>query len=273
MALAGMTTLRAVNQILRAVGIQPVAALDTGGYSDAAEAERYLDEAGEAVQSQGWPENTEDNVSLNQSDIRIPIGAITGTYVNGETVTETGSAATGRLNYVVASSYMYLETLTGTFLGSAVLTGGTSAATCTGSGADEVLSDNRFVGVDDAVIFAEGYGQKNYTLRGRRIYDLGANSYDFAAAIVLRQVRLLSFTDLLPATREVVVALAAERFRTNRVRYDSETQKQTVEKVEAEQKARRQRAKTPPTERPEAPRGFFAGPPQAQGGETPGQGG
>ncbi len=62
-------------------------------------------------------------------------GSITGTYVEGETITESTSSATGTLRRLDAggsSKVLYIEPVSGTFVGGGkTLTGGTSGATCT----------------------------------------------------------------------------------------------------------------------------------------------
>ena len=64
MALIGMSKLEAVNEMLEAIGEKPVAALDTGGTSTAADAERVLDRIDRRIQSMGWPENTDFAVTI-----------------------------------------------------------------------------------------------------------------------------------------------------------------------------------------------------------------
>lgn len=68
--------------------------------------------------------------------VRFPIpGSITGTYVEGEVITEATSTATGTLRRLDAggsSKVLYIEPLSGTFTGGQTLTGGTSGATATG---------------------------------------------------------------------------------------------------------------------------------------------
>lgn len=63
-----MTKLQAINLILRAGGLRPVAAVDTDGASDAAEAERLLDEVDLEVQATGWHFNTRYDVELSPND-------------------------------------------------------------------------------------------------------------------------------------------------------------------------------------------------------------
>jgi hypothetical protein len=51
--MANLSKLDAVNHMLESVGIKPVAALDTGGYTEAADAERVLDRESKLVQCEG----------------------------------------------------------------------------------------------------------------------------------------------------------------------------------------------------------------------------
>lgn len=74
-----MTKLDAVNHILRVVGLPAVPALDTGGASRAAEAERILDEEELRVQSERWNYNTRTNVTLTpngSNQIAVPANVI-----------------------------------------------------------------------------------------------------------------------------------------------------------------------------------------------------
>ncbi len=68
--------------------------------------------------------------------VKFPIpGSITGTFVEGETITESTSTATGvlkRLDDGGSSKALYISVVTGTFTGGQTLTGGTSSATATG---------------------------------------------------------------------------------------------------------------------------------------------
>jgi hypothetical protein len=68
--------------------------------------------------------------------VKFPVpGAITGTYVEGEVITQSVSSATGTLRRADvggSSKALYIEPLSGTFTSGNTLTGGTSSATCTG---------------------------------------------------------------------------------------------------------------------------------------------
>ena len=59
-----VTTLSAINDVLRRIGKPVVAALDTGGGSLSSYAERALDDASKTVQQEGWTWNTKANVQI-----------------------------------------------------------------------------------------------------------------------------------------------------------------------------------------------------------------
>lgn len=78
-----------------------------------------------ALYGQSWP------------TVRIPIpGSVTGTFLVGETVTETSSSAVGVIRRDDSADgttkALYLSVTSGTFTGGQTLTGGTSGATATG---------------------------------------------------------------------------------------------------------------------------------------------
>lgn len=59
MAELGITKLEAINEMLAAIEELPVSALDTGGASIAAMAERHLDRENQRVQMEGYEDNTD----------------------------------------------------------------------------------------------------------------------------------------------------------------------------------------------------------------------
>lgn len=84
-----MTKLEGVNKLMRKAGLQPVRALDTDGASNAAEAERCLDDAELEIQSRGWNYNTRTNIELEpdgSGNITVPAGIISiNPMVSGDT--------------------------------------------------------------------------------------------------------------------------------------------------------------------------------------------
>lgn len=71
----GLTKLTAVNRMLYAINERPVPALTTGGATIEADAERFLDDYNDVVQTYGWPENTrfyEDLAADGTGIITVP---------------------------------------------------------------------------------------------------------------------------------------------------------------------------------------------------------
>lgn len=67
--------------------------------------------------------------------VKFPVTSVSGTFVEGETVTESTSTATGTLRRIDVSGTsgdLYIVPATGTFTGGETLTGGDSSATATG---------------------------------------------------------------------------------------------------------------------------------------------
>ena len=75
-SVAGLTTLRAVNEMLGAIGESPVVQLDAGGSSLVADAQRILEETNEEIQStMEWDFNSETLDLARDSDNKIPLSA------------------------------------------------------------------------------------------------------------------------------------------------------------------------------------------------------
>ena len=75
-----MLRLTAVNAVLRRLGMTPVSVRDENGNSAASQAERYLDDADEACQSQGWHFNRKIDVSLTPDGATSKIAVPAGTF-------------------------------------------------------------------------------------------------------------------------------------------------------------------------------------------------
>lgn len=209
----GMSVLQAVNEMLAALGVRPVATYAAGL---ALEASQHLDRWSEKVQARGWACNTE-GASRRWGESGIPLAppdktiaysvAPTGTFQAGETVTEATSGATARFQYI-ASSKLYLTALTGTLTGGKALTGGTSGATVTGTTLAAVTSGSIYV--DWTILSADPvcdtYG--DLVLRGGRFYDRENDTYTFGQPIRVVQVRKLSFGDLPGPLAELIAVHA-----------------------------------------------------------------
>tara|TARA_R110001592_G_scaffold260307_1_gene524805 strand:- start:1304 stop:1948 length:645 start_codon:yes stop_codon:yes gene_type:complete len=72
------TRLQSVNEILRRIGKLPVNGLDTGGTSTHAHVERFLDEADDEIQREGWHWNTVSDLEVNANgDGKLQVNALT----------------------------------------------------------------------------------------------------------------------------------------------------------------------------------------------------
>jgi len=213
-----MTLLEAVNQMIQAIGMRPVTTYTASDGSQAAIAAGLVADYNRRIQARGWHCNTETDVELPPPDTAIVyVDPPTGTFLAGETVTETTSGATGRFGYLYDGS-VYLTELddtTAAFTGGQVLTGAVSGATVTGTTAATVTEG--FIYMDADVLSADpvSTGQPDVTNRGGRFYNITDNTFTFDAVLTVQQVRLLAFTQLPPTMADLVTVEATLAFCTN----------------------------------------------------------
>jgi len=204
-----VTKLEAVNEMLESIMEAQVAALDTGNTSAEGIAETILDRYSTRIQTIGWHENTDYDLTLPYPTHTIVTSSVVGTFVVGETVTGGTSAATGKFYQIDTSNLMWLHTITGTFQAAETLTGGTSAATATSGTVATVTTGNIFVESD--VLKVDTYGKDadlDIVLRGRKLYKPKTQSFDFDADIKTTQVKELDFINL--SNPELVSMIVAE---------------------------------------------------------------
>jgi hypothetical protein len=212
-----VTTLEAVNEMLEAIQQPPVTALDTGGNSDEGEAESILDRESRRIQQRGWYANTEDNTAFGVPDTKIAVSGGAGTFSFGETVTQSGSGATGTFDHIL-SGFMYLHSTSGTFVsGPNTLTGGVSGATRT-AGAYTAITSSRIAYNVDEILRAypsTAYGEtQRVVMRGGFFFDTKDNTlvFDSDEDLTLKIVRLLDLDELTPALADYIVKQAAVAF-------------------------------------------------------------
>lgn len=217
-----MDTLAAVNRILQGIGEPPVTALDTGGSSIEAEAEQFLDDAAASAQAEDWVYNRDEDVDLEAPDIKLGITGSTGTFVVGETVTQSGSGATGTFGYI-ESGYMYVVAVSGTFAGSGTLTGGTSGATRTTTSTADVTESK--IAFDSTWTLVRAHRVSGDVVEGTRVvpregflWDADNNTFSWDAGKTIRIDRLIAvdFDDLHLKMQEYIVAMAALDFQVYR---------------------------------------------------------
>lgn len=213
-----MTTLEAVNEMLEWIEQPPVDELDTGGTSDEAEAERTLDRISKEIQmrsdGRGWYVNTEE-LSLGVPDTKIAVSGVTGTFSYGETVTQSGSGATGTFDHIL-SGFMYLHSVSGTFVsGPNTLTGGTSAATAT-AGAYTAITESRIALNPDELLTVLPSEEEGESLRivprGEFFWDTEDGTYTFDESLEITIVRMLDIDEMTNALASHIVKEAAWNF-------------------------------------------------------------
>lgn len=118
-----MLKLDAVNICIRGLGDPAVTALDTGGTSDAGEAEAEIDRQLKIVlrgKGYGTAANTREEVELTLPDTTVTASGGSGTFTYDETITQAGSGATGKFRYETGGK-VYVDTVSGTWNGSGAL--------------------------------------------------------------------------------------------------------------------------------------------------------
>lgn len=212
-----MTTLEAVNEILEAIGEPAAAALDTGGTSIEADAERTLDKIDKRVQRWGWAVNEQDEVTLNYADRSLAMtGAASGAFTFGETLTEATTGATGKFLYLDGTT-VYLKYLTGTFETGGtdrVLTGGTSGETYSSTGLAATITSSKIAyDTDWLSITAHAEELIEFVPIAGFLYDKDDNTYTFDADVKVNVVTQLAWLSLTDALQDYIVKLARIDFQ------------------------------------------------------------
>lgn len=212
-----MTTLEAINQILAAIGEPPVTATDTGGTTEQAEAETFLDRSRREVLKQGWHCNTDYAYASDLPNRRLTVTAAATGFSWDETITESVTGATGKFRYaqtVGSTFYVYLIWVSGTFDGaSRTLTGGTSGYTRTDSATATVTTAKQSYDATNHLNVIASYRFPDFSMRGGFLYDTTNLTFDWTEDITLDIIRLLDFTDLYDSLAEYVVAHASFEFQ------------------------------------------------------------
>ena len=186
--LPGLSKLDAVNVIIRALGDPPVAALDTGGTSDAGEAETILDEKVREIQGNGpgllsgWYQNTVEGEDWELDDdgkLRIRRVDLAVTAIAWVATAKTLTKAAAFTGYALQPGD-YVQVTAGT--------GATTGWYAIASATDDVLTLSTSIGANNADTAIDGIGRYhgdviawqpsgyrkylNYTERDGFVYDL-----------------------------------------------------------------------------------------------------
>ena len=170
-----MDKLEAVNMMRHGLGVPSANALDTGSNSLSGEAESFLDAKVKSILGERrWHNNTQYEVELPVPDVRIEVGDITGTFQFEELVTEGGSGATGTFRYIDTSAgtnYLYLVTVSGTFVGDANVVGGTSGAAALGASVTSIDAAKHAVNADWIRVAPSARQTHQFSRVGNFLYD------------------------------------------------------------------------------------------------------
>lgn len=218
-----MTYVNAVNEMLEWIGQPPVTAITVSGNDETNEAQTILDRASYEVQAQGWYCNTTLDATLALALARFVFTVGTGTFVIGETVTESSTGATGTYAYeetVGATSYIYLVPVSGTFTGNHALTGATSAATKTATTyalqtTGKIALPASYLVVVPSETASE---QAKIVQRGSFLWDAVNKTYTFSLPVHVELVEGLAFTSLPLQLASLVVKTAGAKFHAYKLR-------------------------------------------------------
>jgi len=225
------TKLEAVNMVMEAAGFAPVSAVDTGGNSDAAEAERAIDRHDKIVQAQGWHENTEFDVEIAPADVTKVACVISGDGTWTAASKILGKTAAFASYTWASGDQIYVSGGTGVTAGWYEIQSKTDDDNIVlkDSLGDDDLTDvtTTLIGWDDAVTVqsdvirvdsdADSYGT-NVALRNGMLYDLDDNTYTFDATFHVTLIRQLPFTTLTIELQDYIIASAAVQFQRRRVK-------------------------------------------------------
>lgn len=208
-----MLKLDAVNICIRALGDPAVTALDTGGTSDAGEAEVLVDRQNIVIQRQGWACNMRTGVVLTLPNLTVAASAGTGTFTYGETVTQTSTGATGTF-YYEEGGLVYLLVLTGTFTSGASTihnAGSTvtrvSAAVATITEAKHAIPESVFLSATPL------YQWPRFSIVGEFAYDLDEDTTTFSGNFTINATVLRTFAQLPGWLQELIAWEAAAEFQ------------------------------------------------------------
>lgn len=211
-----MLKLDAVNICIRALGDPAVSALDTGGTSDAGEAESEIDRQLKIVlrgRGYGTAANIREEVELTLPDTALTTNTSSGTFTYDETITQAVSGATGKFRYE-ASSVVYVDTVSGTWNGSGALTGGSSGATRNVSATAAITSAKHAV-PETAFYFIRPARRewKKLGVYGGFLFDEDQDTQTFTGSVYIDAITVRTWTETPEWIQEYVARKAARAFQ------------------------------------------------------------
>lgn len=218
-----MTTLQAVNELLAGLGEPPVTVLDTGGTSEAAEAEEYLAIAQREIMLEGWPQTQDHKRTVPLPTFRLTITGSSGTFTWGETCTIGAvEVVFSHVETAGVTTSMYVKGTTTP--GTGTITGGTSGATRTVTAVAAITSSKIGVGSDWTQIRANPSEYRRITVRDGFLYDLTDLTTTFYGDVVLDIKRDGTFSALTDALQHYITKHAAVLFQAYKKRGTADDQ-------------------------------------------------
>ena len=227
--MASLTKLDAVNALLRAITEYPVAALDTGGTSMAAQAERVLDFHDKLIQGRGWHENREYDVEIDAADATKMAMVIAAGAWNASALTLTKVAAFATYTFEPGDQI----SVTG---GTGVTVAWYEIASRTDddviilkesiAAANNADTTTDLIGWEDAVTLpadclkADSYGSTSWrdvVLRNGMLFDRNENTFSFTDVPKLAIARQLAFASLTLGLQNLIIAEAGKIFQRRTV--------------------------------------------------------
>jgi hypothetical protein len=235
-----VTILQAVNEILAGLGEPPVTVLDTGGTSEAAEAETYIDNAMREIILEGWPQTADENREVPLPTFRLTVNGSATAFVWGETVT-IGSVEVIFSHFELVGATLYMFVSGATTPGTGTATGGTSGLTKTVSAVTALSTSKIGVGSDWTAIRAGTREYKRITVRDGFLFDLDDLTTAFTGNVFLDIKRDGSFDELTDALQNYIVKKAAMLFQRYKKRGVTDDQFLRDRLIEARGMALRER--------------------------------
>lgn len=220
-----MTKLEAVCKMLRSIHEAPVAALDTGNNSVAGLAETYLDEWDTTIQSEGWVENTEDDIDLTGVDTLKQVCSITAGNWTADTLVLNKTAAFASYTWAYGDQ-IYVASGTGVTAAWVRIASKTDddnivlATSIAATDATDIITT--LIGWEDGIavpsdiLRIDGYGEdeeEDVVVRGGMLYDREDDTFAFADGLTVTRVRQLPFADLSLLMQRYIVAAASIEFQ------------------------------------------------------------
>lgn len=229
-----LTKLQAVNIVLRGIHEAQVSALDTGNESVTGWAEVYLDEADEAIQSEGWTCNTEYDIDVDGADTTKQAMVIAAGTWTVATLTLTKTAAFASYTWAYGDE-LYVSGGTGVTAGWYRIASKTSdnaivmaESIATANAADittTLIGWEDGIAVPSDILAMDTDGSDEYTpveIRGGMLYDTDDDTFNFSGGLTVRRVRQLAFTSLPLLLQRYIVARAAVEFQRRMVQGDQQ---------------------------------------------------